>query len=263
MNPFLSVLVPGIRTKNWYHLYKSIEASTKMTFEVIFVGPYEPPSDVAQFKNVKYIKDWGSPIRCQQIALIHAEGEYINWAADDGEFYPGCHDVSIKLLEESDNVPLYKNFIMGKYYEGSASHNEGVMDKDHYYILNHHDASRSRYFKKDYFMLNLGLVPTKLLIEVGGWDAENFEVCPMAYNDLAIRLQNYDCKVIIQDEMMFQCSHLPGHAGDHGPIHDGQVFHDQPVFTNIYSQEGCMNRVKIDLNNWSKAPNRWPRRFGV
>lgn len=255
----LSVLVPGIRTKNWFHLYQSIAASTNRYFEVIFVGPYALPQELVGFDNVKYIQDWGSPIRCQQIALVNADGDYINWAADDGEFYPKSHDKAFDLLQGHD----YKTFLMGKYFEGSASHSEGVMDKNHYYILNHHDASRSRWFRKDYFMLNLGLVSTKLLYEVGGWDAENFEVCPMAYNDLAIRLQNYDCKLIIQDEVMFQCSHLPGHAGDHGPIHDGQILHDQPVFRNIYDQENCIDRVFIDLNNWEKAPQRWSRRFGV
>ena len=47
------------------------------------------------------------------------------------------------------------------------------------------DAPSIKNLPPDTFMLNVGIVSTKLLKEVGGWDC-CFEVCPCSYNDLAI-----------------------------------------------------------------------------
>ena len=153
-----------------------------------------------------------------------------------------------------------KSLIMGKYVEGK---NDGDFDmiSNEYYNLKNHDASRLKKLpKENYWMLNVGLVSRLLLRKVGGWDCQ-FEVCPMAYNDLAIRLQNLGIKWIIQNEIMYTCSHMPGRMGDHGPIHDAQIQHDQPLFDKIYSADDAQNRININLNNWENSPKRWQRRF--
>ncbi len=249
----LSVICPGIRRKNWLRLYESIKESFSGEFELIFIGPEEPLHPVSHFHNVKYTRDMGTPIRAQQIGLIACEGEYVTWAADDGKFLRGALDKAFSLLEPN-------SLVMGKYYEGN---NDGdlPMQDDGYYILSNHDATRIKW-TQGFYMLNVGIVSRETLLEVGGWDAENFEVCPMAYNDLAIRLQRKGVKFIIQQEMMFKCSHLPGHAGDHGPVHDAQTMKDEPRFRSIYGTEQCLKRIKIDINNWKLSPERWARRFG-
>lgn len=249
----LSVICPGIRNKNWLNLYNSVKEAFSGTFELIFVGPYPLPDELKKFDNVKYIQDWGSPIRCQQIGLINSSGDYITWAADDGEFIKGSLDIAFSKIEET-------SLVMGKYYEGN---NDGdmPMQEDKYYILSNHDATKVKWIPVGYYMLNVGIVRRVDLLNIGGWDCQ-FEVCPMSYNDLAIRLQKAGIKFIIQNEMMFKCSHLPGHAGDHGPIHDGQIDHDQPLFSKIYGTNASLNRIKINLNNWEDSPKRWTRRFG-
>jgi hypothetical protein len=97
-------------------------------------------------------------------------------------------------------------------------------------------------------------------MELGGWDAETFEVCPMAYHDFSIRTQKYGAKVIVQDMIMFRCGHMPGHQGDHGPVHDCQVNLDHPAYFKMYLQPN--ERVKIDLMNYLKCPEKWEARFG-
>ncbi len=255
----LSVLVPGIRTQNWYKLYDSLNASLKNhTWEMVFIGPYELPKELKGYDNITYIQDWGTPMRCQQRGLCIAKGEYITWAADDGVFQTDALDIGFKKLE---GKPV-KALVMGKYLEGlnvNGSYNQ--MKSTGYYILNNHMASDSKFFDREFFMLNVGIVPTALLIDVGGWDCQ-FEVCPMAYNDLAIRLQRYGVEFIIQDEIMFRCSHLPGRSGDHGPIHDAQITKDQPRFKKIYDKRESTERIVIDLNTWKNSPERWERRFG-
>lgn len=254
----LSVICPGIRTSNWERLYKSIQESFHGTFEIIFVGPYPVPDALLNRPNIQYIQDWGTPIRCQQIGLLAARGEWISWAADDGRYLPHALDIAFeKLASEHMKKDVV---IMGKYYEGN---NDGdmPMQGDDYYYLAKHDGSRSTFLPDNYLMLNVGVLARQLLIHFGGWDCQ-FEVCPMAYNDLAIRLQNHGVKFIIQQEMMFTCSHMPGHAGDHGPVHDAQVYFDEPKFWKIYHTPGCEKRGTIDLLNYQQCAPRWERRFG-
>ena len=189
--PTISILVPGIRTANWLKLYNSMfKACKKYPWEMIFVGPYDLPAELSDKQNITYIKDWASPIICQQKALLAAKYDWINWAADDGYFLEDSIDIAFSLLKEQvgKNAELnYKHVIMGKYTEGDG--NTEHMRGNDYYILSNHDSSRLREIPTGYYMLNVGLVSRKLLLEVGGWDVD-FEVCPMAYNDLAVRLQN-------------------------------------------------------------------------
>lgn len=276
----LSVICPGIRTKNWLRLYNSINDAFKYSWEIIFISPYDLPEELKEKDNIKFIQSWRSPIACQQMALEKVQGVFTTWAADDGYFLPNSLNIAyekifideaikphgefaMKILNESNTGLAFNNkkLVMGKYYEGN---NDGdmPMQENKYYILANHDATRVKWIPDNYFMLNVGLVPTTLLWEVGGWDAENFEVCPMSYNDLAIRLQRYGVKFIIQDEMMFKCSHMPGHEGDHKPIHEAQINRDQPNFKRIYWSNNCLHRINIDINNWKNSPEKWTERFG-
>lgn len=276
----LTVICPGIRTKNWLRLYESISNAFKYSWEIIFISPYNLPEELKDKDNIQWIQSWASPISCQQQGLCKSQGVFISWAADDGYYLKDSLTLAYdNLMKDSSFKPHgeflvkslgitntgiafnNKKLVMGKYYEGN---NDGdmPMQDDKYYILANHDATRIKWIPDTYYMLNVGLVPTSLLLEVGGWDAENFQVCPMAYNDLAVRLQRYGVEFIVQNEMMFKCSHMPGHEGDHGPIHDAQIDFDQPKFRQIYWTNNCMNRIKIDINNWKLAPEKWSMRFG-
>jgi hypothetical protein len=250
----LSVIVPGIRVMNWTRLYNSIPKTFSGTWEIIFISPYDLPSMLKK-DNVGYIKDWGSPIKCQQRGLVAARGDWVTWAADDGTFVSGALDKGFEILRSNG---MKKDVVVtGKYLEGVQI--DDHMQRDEYYHLgNHNDTG---YVPKEYYMLNVGLVSRELLLKVGGWDCR-FEVCPMAYNDLAIRLQNYGAKFILQPEVMFECGHTPLEQGDHGPIHRAQTDHDIPIMKQLYSAENVANRVKIELDNWKDCEEVWQRRFG-
>lgn len=267
----LSVIVPGIRPGNWKRLYESIAAAMNipsnadpalmaMAFEMIVVSPYDLPRSLEGRDNIKLIKDWGSPIRAQQIGLLACSGDYVSWAADDGFYFPGSLDLAFKSVEGKD----YKALVVGKYYEGAvnADGKNPFMDSRKYYLINTHDGSRSPYIANDCLMIMVGIISRQVLLEVGGWDCQ-FEVCPMSYNDLSVRLYNFGCEFIFQQEIMFRCSHMPGHQGDHGPIHDAQTLHDEPLFRKIYATADSLERVKIDLNNHLLVQARWERRFGA
>ncbi len=252
----LTVLVPGIRCENWRTLYDSIGQAFSGKWEMIIISPYELPDNM-QRDNVRWIQDWGAPMRCMQQGLCGAHGDWITWAADDGKFVAESLDIGFSKLAKHDFDPNY--LVMGKYIEGGNDGDMSMQDNS-YYLLGNHDATKIKYVPKDCYMLNVGLVSRELLFKMGGWDCR-FEVCPMAFNDLAIRLHQTGVKWIIQDEIMFTCSHMPGKTGDHAPIHDGQIDHDQPLFREIWQCGASQGRDVIKLDNWKKSPEKWRRRF--
>ncbi len=251
----LSVLVPSIRPQNLLRLYDSILSACSYDFEMVVASPFPLPDDM-KFDNVKLVHTMRAPLAAQQEALTHASGEYISWASDDGYYLPGSIDISFRLLEGKD----YKTVIMGKYQEGERKNDH--MEKDDYYILNNHHGSQAYFLPENMFMLNCGIISRQILLELGGWDSKNFWVCPIGYNDLAIRLQKYGCKFIIQQEMMFECSHMPGETGDHGPIHRIQVFRDEPMYKEIYNHPYFSKRLAINIDNWKESPAVFENRFG-
>ena len=55
--PVVSIGVPGIRTESWEQLADSIERTlTSHTFEIIFVGPFDPPPALLERSYVKFRK---------------------------------------------------------------------------------------------------------------------------------------------------------------------------------------------------------------
>lgn len=249
----LSCILPGIRPGNWKRIYESLYETTKEEFELIIISPYELPHSLRDKKNIKLIKDWGSPARCQQIGLLACSGEWIVWGADDGYFLPDALDVAFDSLKDKDE----KTVVIGKYHEGNASPD---MNTIKYYYIYTHDASRCSYVPTDCLMLMVGLVSRKEIMDIGGFDCY-FEALPMAFNDLSIRLYNNKCKFIFQEKVMFKCGHFPGTQGDHAPIHVAQTYSDLPKFKVIYSRQSSKQRVNIPLDNWKQAPEKWERRW--
>lgn len=256
MSVKLSVLVPSIRPNNLQKLYDSIKSSFSGAFEMIVASPYELPESLNNDNGVKLITTHRPPLAAQQQALIESTGEWITWAADDGYYLPGALDESFRLLEGQN----YKTVIMGKYQEGEKK--DDHMEGNDYYILTNHVQSTCFFISEGTLMLNCGVLSRQILMEMGGWDAGSFHTCPPGYNDLAVRLQNYSCKFIIQTSMMFECSHLPGVLGDHAPLHFEQTLRDEPMFKEIWNHPYFSKRLAINLENYKKSPVRWERRFG-
>ncbi len=259
----ISVLIPGIRPELWLKVYNSIAASFSGTWEVIFVGP-NFPDNLSGAPNVKFICSMASPIICRQMALIEAKGDWICYAADDVTFIPGSLDRSFSIVTQQNFD--YKTVVVGKYLEGISDtvKDNPLMRGEEYWKLWYHGGLHSilRSFMKDYYLINTGLISRQMMLEIGGFDCR-FEACAMACVDLSLRLQIYGVNCILQDIPIFESTHLPGHAGDHAPIHDGQTQHDEPLFFQIWGALNAITRTKIDLDFWKTCPMHWERRFGA
>ena len=255
----VSILVPGIRNERWEHLYNSIQQScSRYKWELIFSGPNPLPETLKDKDNIKYIQDYGAPTRCRQQCLEKAEGDWVFYAGDDLTFFPNALNSALFRVK-TENINE-RTVLLGKYTEGRRDNPE--MLSDEYYKFQYHDATRPLQQCVNYeaWIIMAGLVPTKLLKEIGGWDCQ-FNVCAVACLDLALRLQNYGIHLIIHHEPFFHAEHLPDDAGDHGPIAYSQVNYDMPLLHQIYQQQS-ITRTTISLDNWKNSPEVWGMRFG-
>ncbi len=80
----------------------------------------------------------------------------------------------------------------------------------------------------------------------------------MAHCDISIRAQRDNCLINFVNEALLECEHgCPMHR----PIEEAQMGHDMPLLSKIYSDPNCVNRIRIDTNNWKQSPQIWQRRF--
>ena len=107
--------MPAHRSTLWENMYKSIAASVSpYTWELILVGPNYPSVELMQKGNFKFIKDFGSPARCAQIATSLAEGRLMMWGSDDGIFMENSIKECIELHNQSNDHDV----IILRYSEG-------------------------------------------------------------------------------------------------------------------------------------------------
>jgi hypothetical protein len=251
----LSYLMPGIRPQNWIAVYDSLKRATKRSCEIVFVGPYAGPDELMGLPNVKFIEDWGSPVRAAQIALTHSEGKFVFLGCDDGYFFDGALDHLFDELESMGEPSPY-NIVIGKYTEGSGS---GMADDWYYYITKH--ASHPEGVKDDWFMGNNLLLDREHFIETFGGYNTKFEGNALCNNELAVRIQiTGKYKIKLSKNQVMRCDHTPGESGDHAPMHHAQLLHDQPLYMDLIPKITA-NDIKVNFEGWIDAPAVWKRRF--
>jgi len=183
-----------------------------------------------------------------------ASGRYITWTADDGWFLP---DGLAECIQELDDNPLEKKCIVTQYNEGGQD-GLGPVENNMYCINTHRDV-RSSFYPDHFLVFNSVVLPTQYFHDLGGFDCR-FEVCPMAFVDFGARAQLDGIDVTLQSAI-FECTHSPGEEGDHAPIHHAQLEHDSPLYRTIWSEVSCLERIKIDYDNWQETTPVWGRRF--
>ena len=251
----LSICLPAHRNHLWEEFYKStVEAVGKnFSWEMILVGPNEPSEFFNDIEDFKFVKDYGTPSRCAQLATTLAEGELMMWASDDGLFIKNAIDKVIKLHDTIGR----KDVIALRYTEGEA-HNDAPMHKDYWKAWHHPPL---RVVPRHYKIILLGMFKLDYFREIGGWDCR-FEHLNMNTHDLSFRVQN-DGGAIFESPGVV-CNHdwSPHiYEGDHAPIEAAYEQNDLPLFRQIY-QPGNTREIKINYDNWMDSPKVWKRRFG-
>jgi len=249
----LSIFLGGIRPQNWLKLYNSIPNTTTLSkekHELVIVSPYDLPPELQNVSNVKLVKDWGNPTRCQQLGLINSRGEYVVWAADDGVFSP-----TMAIDKAFISIPdHHKGVVSLKYLERGS---KGMKDAN-WWKMGYHQMLRRVHIPNDYLLVMNALVRRDYLMEIGGWDC-CFEHVGLSCPDLSVRLQNDGAEVVLGEKFM-DLSRFKGTSGDHAPVYYAHK-NDKHIFGKIYDSESGLGRSRIDFNNWKQAEEVWSRRF--
>jgi hypothetical protein len=234
----LSIVVPSIRTDRWADLLDSIELScNKYSWEVIFVGPEMDPC-VESYRNIKFLRDFGHPNRCQQLGAMIAEGTYIHFGSDDCTYR---EDVIERVLDVMTEDILVCNYTEGDEAQKSLS------------LLTAYGQNKFNQVTPEMVYFNVPFFLRSCFMRYG-FDCA-YETTCWGHSDLALRCQLAGENVQVFDQPIFDCTHMPGMTGDHGPIH--VAFHeDQNYWQN--------NKVDIDTSKnhtWRLASFVWKKRF--
>ena len=251
----ISICMPAFRTHLWERLYNSAkEACGAYKWEMILVGPNDPPDTLSKQSNFKFYKDYGSPSRCAQIATLLAEGEFMVFGSDDGYY---LKDSIKECVDMHYGALTYKDFVIARLTEGK-DHTGGWFDDDYWKAWTHPDL-RLPGVNKDYFITLLAVHRLDYYRELGGLDCR-FEHINMNLHDLAFRAQRDGANISYSPSQVMNCdwSYL---WEDHQPVQQAYQQNDLHLFQELYSQPRP-GRIKIDYFNWTKSPAVWARRFG-
>jgi hypothetical protein len=260
VTPEISIILPSIRTERLEKLYDSILASTKRTFELVIVGPYALPDKLKDLQNVKYAKDFGSPVRASNIAASLCEGKVYTWFADDCILFENSLDECLdQFYAMGDNT---KNVLVAKYFEGQEGSKERqTLQPDSYFKVNGTPAS-SPHIPNEWWLFNIAFLHADFFKELGGWDC-SYEGTWASHADMAIRGQFLGANVEMAQIPLFACDHMPGGTGDHMPIFVCQHQHDEPLLQKRFRDPNWTLNVnpRLKIDNWKLAPAVWGRRF--
>lgn len=242
MKNFISVITPTIRPSYLERYIQSLFSSVSNPeyLEIIFIGPeYNKLFDT--YPNIKFIKDFGHPNRCQQLGLNIASNRYVHFSSDDAIYHEGCFEPYLNAVEK---------IISFNYTEG------GNVAVNNFAIRSCYPSGR--FVRPEWIILNNALIERELAQKYN-IDC-SFEVTCYGHVDLAVRLQRSGELVHIVNQPIMSCSHMPETTGDHGPVHYAQTEHDQTLFIDKYSSLGA--DIFIDHNNYVfRSEKIWSRRF--
>lgn len=251
----LSILITGIRTNRWVELYNSILLGIKRySFETIFIGPKPLPEDLLKYKDIKYIKDNGSPSRTTQMSVALAEGKYITILADDSIVYEDSLDLCMDLLlnNNPDKDLIACRHVQTRNYSGIPEPGISQLDEG-WWLAYQHTVLRQKYVDPSWRITCNPLMSLAYYKELGGLDCRfhhvNFNV-----HDLTYRAQMNGSKVHLSPTIV---ANTPIHTErpSTDPLMIASMNNDEPLYISTWSQP---REIKIDFDNWKESPRNWP-----
>lgn len=249
----LTIIIPGIRPTSWLKMFNDIKKSVgTYTFELICIGPKFPTAgEFDDIKNFRFIRDFGTPSRCFQLAAQFALGKYICLLPDDGIIEP---DGLKNCLDFMADKPSLDGMTL-KYSEGVGY--TGTQDKDDtYWIGRTHPDQHCAGVKAGWKIAPAFLYNRDTFLNLGGLDCR-FEHINFNTHDLAYRIQSFGGKIHNSPGKVFSADHNPSGS----EVAAAHWENDLPLFTRIYADADISGRIFIDYNNWTKADAYWKRKY--
>ena len=251
----VSILCPTIRTHLLPAFYESAEKACKNnSFEVVFISPFEKPEYFNDKSNVKWIVDYGSPSRASQIGALQCEGTYIYNTVDDGLFVEGCIDAAVEQFKE-----YQPNDIINMRYRESENATKKEAFPESYWIVKTGFPFPPAGVSGDWKIALHFFMRRDYFCELGGMDCR-FEYVNHGAHDLVFRAQLAGSTIYLSKVEGLICTHIPERTGDHGPIHDAQTTHDEPLFNKLWATPK-RGLETVDMHQYKEFPEVWERRF--
>lgn len=223
-------------------------------YEIIFVGPNMNP-DITD-RNVKMIRDFGSPSRSFQIGASIAEGAYIAFCSDDCRI---AFDAFNQALAKAESE-MQKTDGMALLYSEGADYTGEQHTQPEYWVAHTHTDLRLAGVEAHWLIAPTFLYRRDFFYEVGGMDCR-FEHMNMNTHDLAFAVQANDGRILQSPTRVFQFNWTQsGVTPEYQPIFDSFVTNDRPLIQSFYSNPhyGKLRMVRFD--NWRQQPSIWQRR---
>jgi hypothetical protein len=255
----LSVILPSIAPEKWTNIYNQlVKATNGISFELIACGPYFPTKNLENISNFKFIRDFGSPSRCFQIASGFVEGEFLCWCSDD---YLIENDSILDTFKMLDNIQVGDDCINLLFSEGPNFTGNQHLDLNYWNAYTHNDL-RKPGIKSNWKISGAFMYKKETWDKFGGLDCK-FEHVNMNTHDLGFAIQANGGTIINSPRRVFAADWKPWDTLNKNPIQLAFEENDKPRFENLYSDEDYAFRRKISLDNWKQADNIWKRRFYI
>lgn len=249
----LSIICPSIRPHNLPRLVTSIRENYSGIWELIIIGPYDLPDELAGNDKIKYIFSKTSPTTCLQLGLLSAQYKYTSWFSDDSFYLNNSLDKCVNFLKNQS----YNHIVSAKYTESDNPNEE--MNTDRYYQIGH-GCFGARYVPASWWLLNFAVCYTSYLKQLGGFDC-NFQTTIFSVTDFAVRCQRDGAKITLLDLKACHSDHEAGLTGTHAPVALAFEENDVPLWKEIYNKPESVGRINIELENWKNQLEVWSRRF--
>ena len=250
----LSIFIPGFRTPLWPKVYESAKnACKKYKWEMVFIGPFEPPKELRDKENVLFVKDCGTVTRCAQKGMLEIRSDLFFLTVDDCVFAEDSIDLAMDTYKEQCG---YKDVVCMIYGEGGNK-----MNKDYWTVAKWPDF-RLPGIDQSWRIANQCIMNKNYFIELGGLDCVNYEYIDKPIHDFMFRLQKDGGKIVFAPKHTCIATWYFEEEGDHSPIHNAMFKRDIPMFVRMYSDPRYYKkRLKIEYDNWKRSPEIWQRRF--
>jgi hypothetical protein len=252
----VSIIIPSINPDKWLSFYHQMTKSSKNnSFELIFVGPYTT-EQISGLKNIKFVRDFGSPSRCFQIGSLLAEGEYLAWGSDDYLIEEDAIDLTFSLIEKENIKDDGVNLL---YSEGPNFTGTQHLDSS-YWVAHTHPDLRLPGVKTNWRILGAFMYRTETWYKFGGLDC-GFEHVNMNTHDFGFVIQANGGRLINSPCRVYRANWAPWDNNNKSPIQLAWEENDKPRFVKLYSDPEYPLKRNININNWKDYPSVWGRRF--
>lgn len=256
----ITLIIPSINPETWVSSYEQMfKSCTKYPFEVIGIGPFLPPEALGSVSNFKFIKDFGCPSRCLQIASLLAEGDYISWCPDDAKILEGAYDEAIKYFDENltENDGMCSRYSEGENFADTQSQDEA------YWIARTHPDLQLPGVKEGWRGAAVFIYRRDTWYKFGGLDCR-FEHINLNAHDLAFAIQAKGGRIVLSPPKILAVNWNPNPMRPvYLPILTSYHQNDLPLLKHIYASPTAAEDRNIKLDNWRRQPALWPRRFKV